>query len=418
MLENTGFTVFRYREYRLFWIAAAFSNVGMWTLIYGRLWLMRSLTESEILLGLVTTCTMAPVMLLSVWGGVVADTANRLRFLTFTRALFAVVGLSTAVLIFLDVIEPWQLLVIAGFTGVLLAFDIPTRGAMVASLVPKEQLPSAISLYAIVFGGAAIIGPTLFHPIVSAVGMEGLFAIVSASYVLTVLTLLRMDAGPHSPQQSTDAHTSEVATKLRLREVARSRVQDLIDGVRYVRQETAIAAIIVYGIVIGIVATPFETLLPVVTEEIYRGNTETYGRFLVAVGIGGIIATITITLIGARAKPALFLVLAGIVVGVCYIFFAAVETFVYAIAIAFVVGGLSVVKGTMSTTVVQTIAADSFRGRVMSLTNFTWGAQAIGALLMGTLAQLFGAPFAFTVAGIMAIVATVLIWQLALRRVG
>ena len=197
MLRRTGFAVFGYREYRLFWIAAAFSNVGMWTLVYGRLWLMRSLTESEILLGSVTAATMAPVMIFSVWGGVVADTVNRLRLLRFTRFLFAVAGLVTAVLIATDTIEAWHLLAISAVTGVMLAFDIPTRGAMVASLVPKEQLPSAISLYSVVFGGAAILGPSLFHPLVSAVGMEGLFFIVSASYVLTVLTLLRMDHKPH-----------------------------------------------------------------------------------------------------------------------------------------------------------------------------------------------------------------------------
>ena len=197
MLRRTGFAVFGYREYRLFWIAAAFSNVGMWTLVYGRLWLMRSLTESEILLGSVTAATMAPVMIFSVWGGVVADTVNRLRLLRFTRFLFAIAGLVTAVLIATDAIEAWHLLAISAVTGVMLAFDIPTRGAMVASLVPREQLPSAISLYSVVFGGAAILGPSLFHPLVSAVGMEGLFFIVSASYVLTVLTLLRMDHQPH-----------------------------------------------------------------------------------------------------------------------------------------------------------------------------------------------------------------------------
>ena len=88
-----------------------------------------------------------------------------------------------------------------------------------------------------------------------------------------------------------------------------------------------------------------------------------------------------------------------------------------ALAIAGLLGGLSVVKGTMSTTVVQTLTSDTFRGRVMSLMNFTWGAQALGALVMGTLAQLWGAPFAFIIAGIAAIIATLAVWQLALRRI-
>ena len=482
MLKRTGFAVFGYREYRLFWIAAAFSNVGMWTLVYGRLWLMRSLTDSEILLGSVTAATMAPVMIFSVWGGVVADTVNRLRLLRFTRFLFAVAGLVTAVLIATDMIEAWHLLTISAVTGVMLAFDIPTRGAMVASLVPKEQLPSAISLYSVVFGGAAILGPSLFHPLVSAVGMEGLFFIVSASYVLTVLTLLRMDhephfAGPEPLSQSNPppshgginrgSQRSEMSgvctgkgvgdrrqsltsspsiprslrsrpfrlTKRayippfawakggqgvcagnRLLTSTRARARDMVEGIKFVRRESAIAVIIGYGVIIGIVATPLETLLPVVTQEVYNGDTETYGRLLLAIGIGGLIGTFGITLIGTRARPPLYLAFGGVAVGICYIAFGAVDLLTFALAIAGLLGGLSVVKGTMSTTVVQTLTSDAFRGRVMSLMNFTWGAQALGALVMGTLAQLWGAPLAFIVAGIAAIIATLAVWQLALRR--
>ena len=413
MLSRTGFAVFGYREYRLFWIAAAFSNIGMWTLIYGRLWLMRTLTDSEVLLGLLTAATMAPVMVFSVWGGVVADTVNRLRLLRFTRLLFAMAGLATAILIATDWIEAWQLLAIAAVTGVMLAFDIPTRGAMVASLVPKKHLPSAISLYSLVFGGAAILGPSLFHPLVSVVGMEGLFFIVSASYILTVLTLLRMDHRLHQVVEKEREATQESKS---LMTQARARVQDMVDGIRYVRRETAIAAIIGYGVLIGVVATPFETLLPVVTQEVYDGDTETYGRFLLAVGIGGLVATLAITLIGTRAKPPLYVAIGGVAVGLCYVVFGAVNVFIYAVAIAGFVGALGVVKGTMSTTVVQTLVSDQFRGRVMSLMNFTWGAQALGALLMGTLAQIWGAPFAFIVAGVLAVVATIAVWQLVLRR--
>ena len=403
----------------------------MWTLVYGRLWLMRSLTESEILLGSVTAATMAPVMVFSVWGGVVADTVNRLRLLRFTRFLFAIAGLVTAVLIATDIIEAWHLLAISAVTGVMLAFDIPTRGAMVASLVPKEQLPSAISLYSVVFGGAAILGPSLFHPLVSAVGMEGLFFIVSASYLLTVLTLLRMDHKPHfagatipstsrsdpspSPSQG-EIKRGPRRSENALSNKVRARVRDMVEGIKFVRRESAIAVIIGYGIIIGIVATPLETLLPVVTQEVYNGDTATYGRLLLAIGIGGLVGTFGITLIGTRTKPPLYLALGGVSVGICYIAFGAVDLLTFALAIAGLLGGLSVVKGTMSTTVVQTLTSDTFRGRVMSLMNFTWGAQALGALVMGTLAQLWGAPFAFIVAGIAAIVATLAVWQLALRR--
>ena len=290
--------------------------------------------------------------------------------------------------------------------------------------VPSAQRAAAQRHISVLdsFGGAAILGPSLFHPLVSIVGMEGLFFIVSASYILTVLTLLRMDRRIHQVGQNipqilpNPSNPSSTSSKGGLAVQAKARVRDMLEGIRYVRRETAIAAIIGYGVLIGIVATPFETLLPVVTQEVYGGDTETYGRFLLAVGIGGLVATFAITLIGTRAKPPLYVAIGGVAVGICYVVFGAVDIFTYAVAIAGFVGALGVVKGTMSTTVVQTLVSDQFRGRVMSLMNFTWGAQALGALLMGILAQIWGAPFAFIVAGVAAVLATLTVWQLVLRR--
>lgn len=412
ILKNTGFTVFAYREYRLFWIAAAFSNIGMWTLVYGRLWMMRTLTDSEILLGSVATATLAPVMLLSLWGGVVADRINRLHLLRFTRFLFAGAGLLTGILIFTDVIQAWQLLVISAFTGILLAFDIPARSAMVAALVPKQQLPSAISLYSVVFGGAAILGPMLFHPLVSAIGMEGLFFIISASYLLTVVTLIRMDPRLHyAMNRATREQTTDALHALR------DRVEELIDGLRYVGRQPGIAMTIGYGIVIGLVASPFETLLPVVTEEVFSGDSATYGQLLLSTGIGGMIATLGITVIGARAKPPLYLAIGGLALGISFIILAMLDNLLFALPITAIIGISSVLKGTMSTTVVQTLVTDEFRGRVLSLMMFTWGAQAIGALLSGILAQMWGAPTAIFVSGVIAIIITAIVWQLALRRI-
>lgn len=426
-LRDTGFAVFRLREYRLFWIAAAFSNVGMWTLIYGRLWLMRSLTESEVMLGLVTAATQVPILIFSLWGGVLADRLNRLRVLQLTRLLFAASGFITAALIATGAMNEWILIAIATVTGIMLAFDIPARSAMVASIVDKDQLASAISLYAVVFGGAAIVGPTLFPLLVRIGGMEGVFAIVAASYLLTVVTLLLMRPEPHQRSSFAAAQTEPTSDcaeleagaddpAVRERGAIGSRIAELLDGLRYVRANPAIAYVIGYGIVIGVIGSPVETLLPVVTDEVFSGDTETYSRFLFFIGVGGIVATIGITLLGRRAHPARLLAGAGILVGIAYIAFAAVDVLALAFGIAGVMGTLAVVKGTMSTTVVQTLASDEYRGRVMSLMMFTWGAQAAGAIFMGAIAQYADAPTAFAVGGLLVIVATASVWWMALRK--
>ncbi len=102
--SRPGFAAFQYREYRLFWIAAGFSNIGMWTLVAGRLWLMHELSDSAIALGLVTLSSLGPILLLSVWGGVVADRVNRLRLVMTTRAMFAALAFLTGALVATDLI--------------------------------------------------------------------------------------------------------------------------------------------------------------------------------------------------------------------------------------------------------------------------------------------------------------------------
>ncbi len=401
LLRGTSYSAFKFREYRLFWIAAAFSNIGMWSLVWGRLWLMRTLTESELTLGLVATANLAPVLLFSMWGGVLADRFNRLKIVRFTRLMFAFATLGTGVLIQSGLVQPWHVLAIASLTGTLLAFDIPSRSAMVASIVPKEHIAGAISLYSIVFGSAAIVGPVLFTPLVGAWGLEGLFYIIGASYVLTVVTLLMM---------TTEGHKVEATSKTAL--------EGLIQGFKYLREQKTIASVILLGITLGMFGSSFETLLPVFTEEIFFGGEGAYGQLLLGTGIGGLTATTVITLVGRRVRPALYLMIAGVGVGAMQLLFARVDVLNIAILVAGLLGGFKVVLGTMNTTVVQTLVEEEFRGRVMSINQLTWGASALGGLLMGYLAQRFDAPTAMTLGGSVAIAATLLVGNRLLRTFG
>ncbi len=362
---------------------------------------MRTLTDSEVTLGLVATANLAPVLIFSMWGGVLADRVNRLKIVRFTRLMFAVVTLSTGALIQSDLVEPWHVLAISSVTGTLLAFDIPSRSAMVASIVPKEHLAGAISLYSIVFGSAAIIGPMIFRPLVASWGLEGLFYLIGTTYIFTFITLLMMSTNGHKV-----AATSKTA------------FEGLIQGFTYLKQQRIIASVIMLGVTLGLFGSSFETLLPVFTDEVFLGGENTYGDLLLGAGIGGLLATTTITLIGKRVRPALYLLIAGLGVGAAQLTFARMDLLSVAILIAGIMGGFKVVLGTMNTTVVQTLVDEEFRGRVMSINQLTWGASALGGLLMGYLAQRFDAPTAMTLGGSVTVLATVLVGQRLIRSFG
>ncbi len=381
-LENTSLVAFRYREYRIFWIAAAFSNIGMWSLIFGRLWLMRTLTDSEFMLGLETAASLGPVLIFSVWGGVLADRVNRLRLVRVTRLMFAALAALTGVLIATDAVQPWHVISISVATGILLSFDIPSRSAMVATIVPKEHLAGAIAMYSIVFGVASIAGPALFAPLVNTLGLEGLFFIIAASYVLTTAALMFM---------------SPVGHKMASNSVSAWR--GLTEGLEYLRDNRVIAGLIGLGIFGGLVGLSYATLLPVFADEVFGGDEQTYGNLLLGSGIGGLIATVVVVGLGKRVRPALYLTLSGSAFGALLVLFAQTEqVLIAAIALA-LVGASRTVYQTMNQTLVQILVSPEYRGRIMGISQFTWGASSLGGLLMGGLAQIYSAPFALTVGG-------------------
>ena len=390
-LSETAYYSFKFREYRLFWLAALFSNIGMWSLVYGRLWLMRTLTDSEILLGLVITANLTPVILFSLLGGILSDRYNRLKILRFTRFLFAIATFITGILIHTNVAEPWHVLVLASITGTLLALDIPARSAMVARIVPKSHLPGAIIMYSIIFGGAAVIGPLIFAPLVSVFGLHYLFYMIGSAYVFTVLTLFMMRLSNHSTRAQTNV----------------GNIKSLVEGFVYLKNQKTIKYIIMLGILVGLFGTSFETLLPVFTDEIYSGGSETYGRILLFLGSGGLLGTLILTFIGKRLSNFQALIVATILVGTSLIVFSFISNLSVALMIVPIIGLVTVAKGTIGTTVIQTLVDDQFRGRIMSLQQWSWGASAFGGILTGIMAQYFGAPITLFLGGLMTIVISI-----------
>lgn len=381
--RNSSFVVFQYREYRYFWIAAAFSNIGMWALVYGRLWLMHSLTDSPLMVGLTNTATLAPVLVLSVWGGALADRVNRLRLVQFTRFLFAILALLTGVLIASGVILPWHVIAISLATGVLLAFDIPSRSAMMPTLLPREHLAGGIAMYSFVFGGAAVIGPAFFGPLVALWGIEGIFFIIGVSYLLTVVFLLLMDANKHVQKPITD-----------------NIAQGVLQGLRYVLKYRVLLILIILGIVMGMFGTSYEALLPAFADDVLTGGVSTYSRILLAEGIGGICATVVIATLGTRVRPSHNVFVGVIGFGIALSLLGFVSIIGLAMILLGALGGLRVIFGTMNTTMMQTLSEDEYRGRVMSLHQLTWGSTALGSLMMGALGEGIGAPATFLMCGV------------------
>ena len=363
---------------------------------------MHSLTDSPILVGLINTATLGPVLLFSIWGGAIADRVNRIKLVRATRGMFAVLAFLTGLLIAIGEVEPWHVVVISVATGCLLALDIPSRSAMMPSLLPKKHLSSGIALYSIVFGGASIIGPALFSPLVGYWGIEGIFFLIGASYIFTVLVLMFMQTSLHQPQ----LRSSNLAQGIR-------------DGLGYIRKSRQLMGTITLGVCIGLFGTSYEALLPAFSDNSLEGGIQAYSRLLLFEGIGGLIATMFIALMGVHLNPTRYMFIGVIAFGAGMLILGWVSVLWLAVVLLGLLGGFRVLFGTMSTTVMQIQSDDEFRGRVMSLHQLTWGAMALGSLMMGGLAELAGVSMAIGLGGVLVLgcVSMVGLWMLQPRTV-
>ena len=382
----------KFREYRIFWLGNATSNIGIYMLFAGRLWLMHELTDSKIMLGILTFASAVPILLFSMWGGVVADRVNRVRLVTITRALFACTATLTGLLIAFDVILPWHLILISVINGILLSFDIPSRQAMVPNLLPREHLVNAYALQSMLGTGSAIIGPTFLPLIIKIWGMSGVFIFIGIAYAITTLMFSQL-----------------TKQKIYRTDNKQKPWADLLEGLGYIRLNRVMVSLISIGIITGIFAAPYMTLLPDYVAKVLSGDVNSYGYLLLSSGVGGMFGAFamaqfgklrqsssvpTLTGFGFRISLNYVQIITGLGLGLSLVSFSITNSFQVAMIIIAIVGAFSVNLKTINNTFLQTIIEDKYRGRVSSIHQLGWGASAFGGLLLGILAQGYGTQFA------------------------
>jgi len=298
--------------------------------------------------------------------------------------MFCFITIFTAFLIFFELMNPTVLILLSIITGILLAIDIPSRSSMIARLVDKKFLAVGISMYSIIFGISGIIGPSLFHPIVKVFGLEGLFLIIGISYLLTYITLKKMDQSVHLVVNNNN----------------NSVLSDLLSGGRYLLKTPIIFIFILIGFFFGITAGSFDILLPAVTTDLLNGNSETYGNLLLFGGIAGLFSTSLLILFGQKINKYLLYFIFGIILSVSIILLSTNFGIVNIFIIFSIISFSKVIFSTLSSTIIQSNVKEEFRGRIMSINQLTWGSVSLGVILVGYLAESISISFSFRFIGV------------------
>lgn len=374
----------RHRNYRLYITGQLVSVCGTWMQQVALSWLVYRLTQSATLLGVVGFASQIPILALGAIGGVVSDRYSCHRVAVWTQCAALVQAVLLALLTLLGWIQPLHIILLGAALGVVYAFDMPARQALVHELVDAEDLSNAVALNSSMINAARIVGPALAGLVVAKFGEGVCFVINAVSYIATIVALLLMKLAER-PQPETAPSS-----------IGRS----LIDGYRYTVATTPIRDLLILLGVVGVMGMPYMTLMPVFAAHVHRSGADTLGMMFGAVGLGALIGALFL----AQRKNIIgigrVIVVAALGFGLGLILFTVARLFWLSLLLLVGVGCGWMVLIAASNTALQTLADDNMRGRVMSLFSMMLvGMAPFGSLLAGWAADQVGAPLVVAIGG-------------------
>lgn len=384
------FSSLRSRNYRIYFTGQGISLIGTWMQHIAMSWLVYRLTGSVFLLGLIGFTSQIPTFVLSPLTGVLTDKYNRHRIMILAQMFFMLQALTLALLVLLNLIEVWHIIALSLFFGIVSAFDSPARHALVTDLIDRpEDLGNAIALNSALFNGARLVGPAIAGITIAAVGEGICFLINTISYTAIIYALLCLKI----PEEAIPKKSANIK-------------DSLSEGVLYTFRSVPIRTLLLLLAVLSLVGFPFIVLLPAYAKEILLGGPETLGFLMSALGAGAL--TGAFYMAGRKSVLGLGKIIsAGTVVMGLSIITASFSKEINLSLFIFFFSGLVMIMSVASiNTMLQTIADEDKRGRVMSFYAMAlMGTTPIGNLLAGSIASGIGISYTFLTGGIITVIA-------------
>jgi MFS family permease len=372
---NTLFRSMSSPMYRIWFVGALFSNLGTWMQMTVQNWVvLDELTEgSAIAVAVTIGLQMAPQLLLSPWSGVLADRVlERRRILMVTQSIMMILGVTLGLLLLFGVAELWHVFAFALLFGCTNAFDAPARQAMIGDIVSREHLTNAVALNSAVWNTARLIGPALAGVLIVVIGSGLVFIVNGLTFMLVILMLVLMRSIPARERPERGRFWSEAGA-----------------GFRYVTSRPDLVAVFLIAFVMGGWGMNSPIFTSTMSLEYGRGAAG-YGFLLSIFAVGAVLAA----LLAAR-RPGAEIRVITMAAGGYFVFsvIAALMPTYEGYALVTIVTGFTIVTTMItSNSYVQHSIDPSLRGRVMALyMACAMGGAPLGALTVGTVADLFGA---------------------------
>jgi MFS family permease len=377
------FKAFQYRDFRILWIGACTSTIGTWMQELAQNWLVLQLTNSPFLLGLDAFLGDIPIFLFSLFGGVLADRIDRRYILIGSQLVQMVSAMILAILIWTDHVQIWEILLLSFVVGTAQSFGGPAYSALVPSLVEKEDVPNAIALNSIQFNLARVIGPVIGGLAMKYAGAGWCFALNSLSFLAVIISLLRLHINFSPPR------TGE------------SILASMKQGFKFIRDQGAMATLIIIAFCMTLLGIPIITFLPVFAKIVFSGDAMTYTLFLVASGLGSITGALTVAWMGDVHNKGRVALTALVLMGAGIVGFSQSHYMPLSCLMLYFTGAVLMCAFSMIASLVQLITPNEMRGRVMSVYNVAFrGGMPFGSVLTGWLVPILTAPTVLSLNGV------------------
>jgi predicted MFS family arabinose efflux permease len=368
------FKAFAYRDFRVMWFGACTSSIGTLMQTFAQAWLVLQLSGSSFLLGLDSFLGSVPIVLFSLVGGVFADRTERQKLLLGSQFVQMACAFTLATLFATGVVKIWHILALSFVVGTAQSFGGPAYSALIPTLVKTEDLPNAIALNSIQFNVARVLGPT-FGGVALVLGASWCFSLNGISFIAVIISLLII-------------HPRFVPTRSR-----ESVLTSIKEGFYFIHRQATMEALIVLAFMMTLLAFPLIVFLPVFARDVFHGGPNLYTIFLVCSGIGSICGALLVAGLGKHKHMGLLVLLMLMGLGVLIAAFALSRTFVFSCILIFFSGAMLLAVFTSIGSLVQMIAPDDMRGRVISVYNVAFrGGMPVGSLVVGALIKQFTAP--------------------------
>ncbi|MDR3451695.1 MAG: MFS transporter [Rhodoferax sp.] len=378
------------RRFGTFWCASLLSNIGTWAQQVAQPWLLLSLGASPFLLGLDAFAQGAPVFLLTLVGGALADHLDRRRVIVLFQSIQMLCPVLLVALILSGRIQPWMVIVLSLVVGVTDALSMPSFQTIAPSLVRREQIPTAIALNSTQFNLSRILGPSLAGVLMASVGAAGAFAANAVSYVPFILIALWVL--PVLPRVGSQLPAERLTGRA------------ILQAIRQVVHLPALRGALLTVFTTSVLCAPVITFCPVLVKSLSQGGVGHFSLTMSVFGAGGLLGALGLLAVKPEQDRRPISSWLAVAFGVVVVL-AALNRWLWGLPVLFVLAGIVMTASNASANaLVQSLAPPALRGQAVSLFMLAMrGGLSVGSLLTGAVTSGLGIHEALLINGVLAV---------------